>query len=87
MIRLALLHISCRRWRGITPWLLTERCRVHRVAIYYRRGKHGEGDTVEESLVEKGTGEGNFLMKKSTGEGNLNEEEYRQVKRIAEIAS
>ena len=37
--------------------------------------------------MEKGTGEGNFLMKKSTGEGNLNEEEYRQVKRIAEIAS
>ena len=42
------------------PWLLTERCRVHRVAIYYRRGKHGEGGTVEESLVEKGTGGGNF---------------------------
>ena len=57
------------------PWLLTERCRVHRVAIYYRRGKHGEGGTVEESLVEKGTGGGNF-----------DEEEYRQVKRIAEIA-
>ena len=57
------------------PWLLTERCRVHRVAIYYRRGKHGEGGTVEESLVEKGTGGGNF-----------DEEEYRQVKRIAEVA-
>ena len=76
MIRPALLHISCRRWRGNTPWLLTERCRVHRVAIYYRRGKHGEGGTVEESLVEKGTGGGNFDVK-----------EYRQVKRIAEIAS
>ena len=57
------------------PWLLTERCRVHRIAIYYRRGKHGEGGTVEESLVEKGTGGGNF-----------DEEEYRQVKRIAEVA-
>ena len=66
MIRLALLHISCRRWRGITPWLLTERCRVHRVAIYYRRGKNGEGGTVEESLVEKGTG-GVTHDEKSTG--------------------
>ena len=45
------------------------------IAIYYRRGKHGEGGTVEESLVEKGTGGGKF-----------DEEEYRQVKRIAEIA-
>ena len=66
MIRPALLHISCRRWRGITPWLLTERCRVHRVAIYYRRGKHGKGGTVEESLVVEGTG-GVNLMKRSTG--------------------
>ena len=30
--------------------------------------------------------EGVTLMKKSTGEGNFDEEEYRQVKRIAEIA-
>ena len=45
------------------------------IAIYYRRGKHGEGGTVEESLVEKGTGGGNF-DEKST---DKSKEQLRQL--------
>ena len=42
---------------------------------------------MEGSLVEKGTGGGNFDEEEYRRGETLDEKEYRQVKRIAEIAS